>query len=434
MKRTQERSGGGASELRRREPAEGEAGERILDHLLEGCQIIGFDWRYLYLNDVAAKHGRRRQDELVGRTMMECFPGIEQAPFFANLRDCMEHRRPHQVESEFTYPDGSRAWFELRIEPVPQGSFVLSLDISQRKRDDSRIGHLNAVLRGIRDVNQLIVRERDPEVLMARTSELLVEARGFRAVTIVLGEPGALRHRSAGEGTARLAALAELLDRGELPGCLADALELRTPQVRQPPSGDCASCPANLDFGLGRDIVALPIAYEGRSFGGLLVAIPEGMASEAEEMDLLREVAGDLAFALANGELRAERSRLEAQYLQAQKMEAIGRMAGGIAHDFNNLLAVVLGSADLALEDLAAESPSRADIEEIRRAAESGAQLTRQLLAFSRQQVLQPRVIDLRDIVAGMENLLRRIIGKDVRLETAAHAGPALVSADPGQI
>jgi PAS domain S-box-containing protein len=107
---------------------------RTLDNMLEGCQIIGFDWRYLYVNDAVARHGRRAKEELLGRAMMEVYPGIENTDMFAVLRRCMEERTPNHIENEFAYPGGERAWFELSVEPVPEGIFILSIDITERKR------------------------------------------------------------------------------------------------------------------------------------------------------------------------------------------------------------------------------------------------------------------------------------------------------------
>jgi PAS domain S-box-containing protein len=129
-----------------------------------------------------------------------------------------------------------------------------------------------------------------------------------------------------------------------------------------------------------------------------------------------------------------ERVQLEQQLRQAQKMEAVGRLAGGIAHDFNNILTAITGYADLLLEDLAAGDPRRQDAAEIRKAADRAAGLTRQLLAFSRQQVLQPRALDLNVLVAELEKMLARLLGEDVSL--VARLDPALgrVRADPGQL
>ena len=104
-----------------------------LDAMLEGCQVIDFNWRYAYVNDAAAKQGRRTTAELLGHTMMEMYPGIQNTPMFDRLKDCMDNRISHQMENEFAYPDGSLGWFDLRIEPVPDGILVLSQDITERK-------------------------------------------------------------------------------------------------------------------------------------------------------------------------------------------------------------------------------------------------------------------------------------------------------------
>jgi len=129
-----------------------------------------------------------------------------------------------------------------------------------------------------------------------------------------------------------------------------------------------------------------------------------------------------------------EQRRLQTQLAQSQKMEAVGRLAGGIAHDFNNLLTVITTSCDLLLEDLAAADPKREDVEQVRQAADGATALTRQLLAFSRQQVLAPQVVDLGDVVHGVEKMLRRVIGEDIDLVTVLGAEAGAVKADVGQI
>ncbi len=105
-----------------------------LDSLREGIQVLSPEWRYLYVNEAVARHGRRPAQELLGRTMMECYPGIEQSPVFAVLQRCLRDQVAETLENEFQYPDGSRGWFELRIQPCSEGLIVLSLDISERKR------------------------------------------------------------------------------------------------------------------------------------------------------------------------------------------------------------------------------------------------------------------------------------------------------------
>ena len=129
-----------------------------------------------------------------------------------------------------------------------------------------------------------------------------------------------------------------------------------------------------------------------------------------------------------------ERLSLEQQLRQAQKMEAVGRLAGGVAHDFNNILTAITGYADLLLEDLGTTDRRRDDIAEIRKAAERAAGLTRQLLAFSRQQVMQVRVLDLNDVVADTQNMLGRLLGEDIALVTRLDPALGAVKADPGQL
>lgn len=117
-------------------------GDDVLDSLLEGFRLISYDWEYLYVNDVVAKQGKSTKEKLTGKTMMEMYPGIEKTDMFKTLQFCMEKRIPRQIENEFTYPDGSTAWFQLNIEPVPDGIFILSLDISDRKKIVDQLTHL----------------------------------------------------------------------------------------------------------------------------------------------------------------------------------------------------------------------------------------------------------------------------------------------------
>jgi len=129
-----------------------------------------------------------------------------------------------------------------------------------------------------------------------------------------------------------------------------------------------------------------------------------------------------------------ERKRLEEQLLQSQKMEAVGQLAGGVAHDFNNILTAIVGYTDLLAEDLSANTRHREDLEEIRKAARRAAALTRQLLAFSRKQVLEPRVVDLNAIVQNMDKMLRSLISENIELKAQFAPNLAAARADPNQL
>ena len=177
----------------------------VLDRLLEGCQVIGFDWTYLYINDVAATHARVARDQLVGRSVMACFPGIEHTAMFALLRRAMTERTHHQLENEFVYPDGARSVFELHVVPVPQGICVLSLDATARRHrlaaivEDSEDAIIGRALDGT-----ITSWNRGAERLFGYTAgeivgqhfERLLPAQGPRP------DPAATARLAAGERTA----------------------------------------------------------------------------------------------------------------------------------------------------------------------------------------------------------------------------------------
>jgi two-component system cell cycle sensor histidine kinase/response regulator CckA len=231
----------------------------VLDAMREGLQIIDREWRYVYMNDAAALHGQRPRDELLGRTMMECYPGIAELSMFETLRQCMDHGVASSLENRFSYEDGTTRTFELRVEPCSVGISVLSIDVT-------------------------------------------------------------------------------------------------------------------------------------------------------------------------------ERQKLETQLRHAQKMDAIGSLAGGVAHDFNNLLSVILGYTSLILEAVKPGDPLRHDVDEVRKAGQRAGDLTRQLLTFSRQQVMAPETLNLNSVVLGMETFLRRLIGEDLELSLLLAPTLGAILADSSQI
>ncbi len=159
----------------------------------------------------------------------------------------------------------------------------------------------------------------------------------------------------------------------------------------------------------------------------------DGRAVPIEISGSLVEIGGErLMLAIVRNV--SERKQLEEQFRQAQKMEAVGRLAGGVAHDFNNLLTVILGYSDVINNQLAAEHPLRQEVEQIRKAGERAAALTQQLLAFSRTQVLLPQVIDVREVVTDIHAMLRRVIGEDIDLLMACDRETGRIKADRGQL
>ena len=116
-----------------------ERSRNTLDHMLEGCQIIGFDWSYIYLNRTAEIHNRRPNNELLGNRYMDVWPGIEKTEVFKMIRQTLKKRVSNHFENEFLFPDGTMGWFDLSIQPVPEGVFILSIDISERKKVENEL-------------------------------------------------------------------------------------------------------------------------------------------------------------------------------------------------------------------------------------------------------------------------------------------------------
>jgi signal transduction histidine kinase len=190
-----------------------------------------------------------------------------------------------------------------------------------------------------------------------------------------------------------------------------------------------------------RAMLAVPVKVGERVVGVLTILSrrPEGFC--AEDLIIATAFAAQAAVALENSRLFHETQRAyeelaqtQDQLAQAGKMEAIGHLAGGVAHDFNNLLMVIMGRAELLLKDMDATDPKRSTAKVIEQTAQRAADLTRQLLAFSRKQVLNPVVLDLNAVVSKMGEMLRRLIGEDIDLVTVLGSALGHVKADPGQI
>ena len=158
--------------------------------------------------------------------------------------------------------------------------------------------------------------------------------------------------------------------------------------------------------------------------GPAIVAFAHQMAAAWRKTRLMQDLQGSLH----------ELERTQEQLVQSQKIEAIGQLAGGIAHDFNNLLTAINGYTELLLSDLASDSLMRADVEGIKRASTRAANLTRQLLAFGRKQMLQPKILSLNSVVTGLGKMLQRLIGENIELILALDANLLMVKADPSQI
>ena len=163
----------------------------ILDHLLEGCQIIGYDWRYLFINDTAEKHNHRPKEELLGKKYMDMWPGIEATEVFVIIKRCMEERITHQTENEFIFPDGTKGWFSFSIQPVPKGVIILSIDLTKWKRMEEELITANEEL-----VYQNEEKEKRAAELIIANEELVYqnEEKEKRAAELIIANEETVRH------------------------------------------------------------------------------------------------------------------------------------------------------------------------------------------------------------------------------------------------
>ncbi|MDP9347876.1 MAG: PAS domain S-box protein [Gemmatimonadota bacterium] len=302
----------------------------------------------------------------------------------------------------------------------------------------SRVGHLDRV-----DIGKH--RKKDGTIIDVEITGRSLIFAGRRA-RIALGQDITERTRAAEalkESEARFRSVVESLGEGLLVTDLDDRVLYANARIEEV-------------FGYTPDELVGRIAYEvlhpGEGAERFRSALERRMqnVSDTYEMQVrrkdgkriwirvigtpLRDAAGTIVGTVGAIADITERRQLEEQLRQSQKMDAIGRLAGGVAHDFNNMLMAIKSNAHFLLMDLPEDDPLREDAREIDQAADRAASLTRQLLAFSRQQVLQPQVLDLNAVVSQTEKMLRRLIGADVELVTELGPGLGPVEADPGQM
>jgi PAS domain S-box-containing protein len=314
-------------------------------------------------------------------------------------------------------------------------------DIRQRKRDEAHIEHLNRVLRAIRHVNQLIVREQDRDTLIREGCRLLVEQRSYDTALILLtdtyGRPETWATAGMGD---ECAALDGLLRESGLPDCCLAVQAGNEPCLvfhRNAIWGESASA---VDRG-EQDALCVALRHGDIIHGFLVVTANRDLSLDEEVRGLLVDMASDLSCALSAIRDRAARSHAEQsrnemqkQLLQAQKMEAVGQLAGGVAHDFNNILQVMMGHTQLLIDAAIQKNEQCDDLLEIYRGTERAAALTRQLLSFSRRQVMQPRPQDLNALIENLLRMLRRVIGEHICLEWLPSSSLDVVQADSTMI
>ena len=358
-----------------------------MDQLLEGCQIISFDWRYIYLNRVAAKHARREPADLLGRSLPEVYPSLIGGPLHVAMQRSMEKREVVQLENQFTYDDGSFGIFELEIQPVTEGILIHSIDVTSRKQAEAVVQEAQArfqqVTENIREVFWLTNLEKNHMLYISPAYER-IWGRSCRSLY-------------------------------ENP---ASWLEAILPEDRDRILQSAHSQQSSGEYDVEYRIVR-----------------PDGVTRWIHDRAFpVRDASGQVYRVAGIAEDITERRELEAQFRQAQKMEALGTLSGGIAHDFNNILGAVFGNVHLARLDLETTHPARLSLLEIERAAERARSLVRQILAFSRQQPQDRAITSLAPIVREAAGLLRATIPAGVELRRRIDPDAPHIFADASQI
>lgn len=360
----------------------------ILDCMMEGCQIIDRHGCYEYLNDLAEMHTRRKREELLGKKFADVWPGAESSELYIRVLRCLEESLVSRLEYEQILPDGSVRWFDFIIQPVPDGVMVLSQEISERKRAEMRQRQLFDIIEN--SLNEIYI----------------FDARTFRFL-----------HANRGALTNLQYSYAEIRE--------LTALDLK-PEISEARFREMVR--PLLDN--TQESVVFETVHK-RADGSLYPVEVHLQLIDSEKERVFLAIIFDIA---ERKRAEKEREKLQAQLIQAQKMESVGRLAGGIAHDFNNLLTIILGYGEMLRKGASDGPPDGEALQEIHGAALRARDLTRQLLAFSRKQVLEFRTVDINAIVTGFERLLRRLLGEDVDLRLALCEESLPVSADASQL
>lgn len=362
----------------------------LLDSTAEGIYGIDVEGMCTFCNPAAARMlGYRGPEELLGRNVHDLvhhtrrdgspYPETE-CPIFNAFRTGEGVRLENEVlwRLDGTAFDADYFSHPIRKDGVIVGAVVTFLDVTERRRAEA-------------DLLQKEARFRQ-----------LAEA-SFDGVSVA--ENGIILEANSGLAEIFGYSIDEVIGMRSMDFVAPESVEMANQRVRDNVEGRYEMVGRRKD---GRKLI---LEVTGRTVAG---------GGRTQRISAIRDV--------------TEIRHLEEQFRQSQKMEAVGRLAGGVAHDFNNLLTVIMSYTDMLMEEVSPKDPRAADLSEIRKAAVAASSLTRQLLAFSRQQVIEPRLINLTEIVSTTERMLRRLIGEDISLLTNYAPTELPVMIDPGQL
>ncbi len=380
------------NELRLEAQLARERAETILASINDGFMTFDADWRFTYVNAAAERLLRRSAEGLIGRTLWDEYPDALGTPLEAGYRRAMDERVSNAFEA-FYAPRGR--WVDVRAYPTRDGGVsAFFQDATERKQAEAAIQRLNETLE--LQVAERTVELRDKEARLRSVFETSFTFQGLISLD------GTLRDANATSLAAIGASLGDVVGRrfwatpwfAGTPG-LPDVIRGAIADVAR---GQVVSQEIHVNLPVGGwrwfDFQMRPVRDE---HGSIVAIVPEAVET-------------------------TPRRQAETALRQAQKMEGIGQLTGGIAHDFNNLLTIIVGNLETLQRRIKMPGQNTANLERLADSAMSGAQravsLTQRLLAFSRQQPLDPKPVDAGRLVVGMSDLLRRTIGEQISIET----------------
>jgi PAS domain S-box-containing protein len=415
--------------------------QNIVQSMAEGITVEDADGCFTFVNPAAAAMLGYTPEELLGQNWTIIVP-----PDQHSIVEAANRRRARgeadQYEVKLVARNGARIPVLISGSPRFQdgefnGTLAVFTNIAERVKAEGEIHRRNRELTLLNQIIATAASDLEPEAILETACRELARAFDLpQAAAAMLNEKKSeavivAEYRAEGQ----LSALNRTIPVVGNPS-FQYILANKTPLVVEDAQNDPRLEPIH-DLMCERgtaSLLILPLIVEGEVVGSLGLDAIEVRRFSAEDVSLAWSVADQVSVSLAHARLHEQRQRLEAQYRQAQKMEAVGHLAAGIAHDFNNLLTAINGFAELAQLSLATDDPVQELIGRILASGRRGGDLVRQLLVFSRKQIIQPRVIDLNTVVTEMDKMLRYIIGENIQLETHLATNPWPVKVDPAQI
>lgn len=360
-----------------------------LDSSVDGMAMLSAQGEYIYVNATFARMlGHRSPSDMMGKTWRELANHQDGPRLESEIREALQRDGKWFGPVTIRRDDHSTFAMEMAITLLPDGGTVcVSRDVTDRRELELARAHMEMKYRALVEQVTAIsyIAELGVQGAWLYVSPQVEQIFGYTAEEWLAGSGGWMSHVPEEDRPAVLAA-EEASDRGE---------------------------PFQAEYRV--------IRKDGRV---VWVSDTAVVVKGSDSHPVMEGIIIDIT----------DRKILENQLQQSRRMEAVGRLAGGIAHDFNNLLTIIKGYADLAINRPGTPASLSSDVQHINSAAERASELVRQLLAFSRKQVLQPKSIDLNDIVLGLDHMLRRLMGEDIEMLTHCQANVGIVKADPAQI